>query len=71
METHYYDTPNAGPFKNRYNINQFYSAYINYMLEQFDSNENQNKFITSSFTDISQKDLPILISLTELPNEKT
>ena len=29
METHYYDTPNAGPFKNRYNINQFYSAYIN------------------------------------------
>jgi hypothetical protein len=53
METHYYDYPSAGPFKHKYSENQFYSAYIQYLLESFENKENQTKFITSSFIDIS------------------
>jgi hypothetical protein len=46
METHYFDTPNAGPFKSRFTENQFYSAYIKHLLESFENIENDTKFLT-------------------------
>ena len=52
METHYYETPSAGPFKHRYLLNQFYTAFIKFLLESFENIGNQGKFLTSNFTDI-------------------
>ena len=46
METHYFDTPDAGPFKNRFYENQFYSSYIQYLLESFENIESKNQFLT-------------------------
>ena len=69
METHYFNTSDFDSFRYRFIDNQFYSAYVIYLLDKFENNLNEGGFLTSKFTDIQQIDLPIILSLMDLSDE--
>ena len=46
METHYYNSPSAGPFDERFSSNLFVTDYIKFLL----NNNKDEKFLSKNFT---------------------